>query len=85
MVTAPSEVKRAGWKCSRFSVLYFHWFPLLQKLYTFSNPVCIKAALKILGLPGGHLRAPYEEFTGQGYAELEQMMDEMGVIAKYGV
>lgn len=64
---------------------YFHWFPLLQKLYTFSNPVCIKAALKILGLPGGHLRAPYEEFTGQGYAELEQMMDEMGVIAKYGV
>ena len=63
---------------------YFHWFPLLQMLYTFSNPVCIKAALRILGLPGGHLRAPYEEFSGKGFAELEKMMDEMGVIAKYG-
>ena len=26
---------------------YFKWFPLLQALYTFSNPVVIKAALRI--------------------------------------
>ena len=54
-------------------------------LYTFSNPVCIKAALDILGLPGGHLRRPYEEFTGKGRDELERLMGEMGVIDKYGV
>ncbi len=64
---------------------YFKWFPLLQALYTFSNPVVIKAALRILGLPGGHLRKPYEEYTGQKLSELETLMGEMGVIDKYGV
>ena len=64
---------------------YTHWFPLLKMLYTFSNPVCIKAALDILGLPGGHLRRPYEPFTGKGRDELERLMGEMGVIDKYGV
>lgn len=64
---------------------YFKWFPLLQQLYFLSNPVCIKAALNILGLPGGHLRAPYQDFTGPHRDELEKMMGEMGVIDKYGV
>ena len=64
---------------------YFKWFPLLQQLYTFSNPVVIKAALRILGLPGGHLRKPYEEYTGQRLADLEKLMGELGVIDKYGV
>ena len=64
---------------------YFKWFPPLQELYTFSNPVVIKAALRILGLPGGHLRKPYEEYSGQKLADLEKMMGEMGVIDKYGV
>ena len=64
---------------------YFKWFPLLQALYTFSNPVVIKAALRILGLPGGHLRKPYQEYTGHKLQELETMMGEMGVIDKYGV
>lgn len=64
---------------------YFHWFPLLQALYTFSNPVVIKAALRILGLPSGHLRKPYQEFAGSKLADLETMMGEMGVIDKYGV
>ncbi len=65
--------------------LYFKWFPLLQELYTFSNPIVIKAALNILGLPGGHLRKPYQDYAGRHLAELEQMMGEMGVIDKYGV
>lgn len=63
---------------------YFKWFPLLQELYTFSNPIVIKAALRVLGLPGGHLRKPYEEYTGQKLANLEKLMGEMGVIDKYG-
>lgn len=65
--------------------LYFKWYPLLQQLYTFSNPIVIKAALNILGLPGGHLRKPYQDYAGRHLAELEQMMGEMGVIDKYGM
>ncbi len=64
---------------------YFKWFPLLQALYTLSNPVVIKAALRILGLPGGHLRKPYEEYSGENLRELESLMEKMGVIEKYGV
>lgn len=64
---------------------YFKWFPLLQKLYDFSNPIVIKAALEILGLPSGHLRKPYQAYDGSRLAELETMMGEMGVIDKYGV
>lgn len=64
---------------------YFKWFPLLQKLYDFSNPIVIKAALNILGLPGGHLRKPYQAYGGNRLAELETMMGEMGVIDKYGM
>ena len=64
---------------------YFKWFPLLQELYTLSNPIVIKAALNILGLPGGHLRKPYLDYQGPRYDALKRMMGEMGVIAKYGV
>lgn len=64
---------------------YFKWFPLLQELYTFSNPVVIKAALNLLGLPGGHLRRPYEDYSGERLERLRQMMTDMGVIEKYHV
>jgi len=64
--------------------LYFKYFPLLQALYQFSNPIVIKAALKILKLPGGHLRKPYLDLKGQKYEELAALMTELGVIEKYG-
>lgn len=64
---------------------YFKWFPLLQELYTFSNPVVIKAALRLLGLPGGHLRKPYEEYTGDRLEHLKETMTQMGVIEKYHI
>ena len=64
---------------------YFKWFPLLQELYTFSNPVVIKAALNLLGLPGGHLRKPYEDYMGTRLEHLEETMTNMGVIEKYHI
>jgi len=64
---------------------YFKWVPLLQELYRLSNPIVIKAALNILGLPGGPLRKPYEDYTGPNYEELKKILKEMGVVAKYGV
>ncbi|MEA4920164.1 MAG: dihydrodipicolinate synthase family protein [Clostridiaceae bacterium] len=63
---------------------YFKWFPLLEALYQLSNPIVIKAALKILGLPGGGLRKPYLEYAGPHYDALEKMLNEMGVVEKYG-
>lgn len=63
--------------------LYFKYFPLLQELYQLSNPIVIKAALRILKLPGGHLRKPYLELEGPRLEALARLMDELGVTAKY--
>jgi len=65
--------------------LYFKYYPLLQILYAFSNPIVIKAALKILGLPGGPLRKPYQELDGSKLDDLRRIMTEPGVIEKYRV
>ncbi len=65
--------------------LYFKYFPVLQGLYMFSNPIVVKAAMKMLGLPGGPLRKPYLELSGQKYDEFEALLKEMGIVEKYGV
>lgn len=64
--------------------LYFQWYPLLEALYWFSNPIVIKAALRVLGLPSGGIRRPYPELEGEKLTQLTQLMTEMGVVAKYG-
>lgn len=64
---------------------YFKYFPLLETLYEYSNPIVIKAALKVLGLPAGHLRRPYEDISADEYKQLEKVMIETGVMEKYCV
>ncbi|MDR0823311.1 MAG: dihydrodipicolinate synthase family protein [Endomicrobium sp.] len=64
---------------------YFKWAPLLSELYRLSNPIVIKAALNILGLPGGALRKPYLDYSGTHYKELKKILTETGVVKKYAV
>ena len=45
----------------------------------------IKAALNLLGLPGGHVRRPYQDYDGEGLKRLEKVMTELGVFEKYAV
>lgn len=63
---------------------YFKFFPLLRALYWFSNPIVIKAALKLLGLPAGGIRRPYPDLGENKLKELKQIMSELGVLEKYG-
>jgi 4-hydroxy-tetrahydrodipicolinate synthase len=64
---------------------YFRYFPLLRELYSFSNPIVVKAAMRILGLPVGHLRRPYRELDPQRTEALRRLMEELGVLDKYGL
>lgn len=64
---------------------YFKYYELLKALYWFSNPIVIKAALQIMGLPSGGLREPYQELTGERLVLLRNMLDELGILEKYGV
>ena len=65
--------------------LYCRYYPLLEALYWFTNPVVVKAALRVLGLPGGHVRKPHQDVFGEKYEQLRAIMDDLGVIEKYGV
>ncbi|MFZ5644607.1 MAG: 4-hydroxy-tetrahydrodipicolinate synthase [Bacillota bacterium] len=60
--------------------LYFKYYPLLKALYTLSNPIVIKAALKLMGLPGGSPRRPYPEYQGPKLEELKALMTELGIL-----
>ncbi len=65
--------------------MYFKYYDLMKAFYWFSNPIVIKAALNILGLPAGPLREPYQNLEGKKLEELHRLMDEFGVIEKYSV
>jgi 4-hydroxy-tetrahydrodipicolinate synthase len=87
----PEEAARYSREWTDMSVIeecrkeYFKWVPLLQELYKLSNPIVVKAALNILGLPGGPMRKPYQEYSGVHYENLKKVMTKLGVIEKYGV
>ena len=64
--------------------LYFYYYDLLKELYMFSNPIVIKAALKLMGLSNGVLREPYQELTGSGLESLRRILEKYNIIAEYG-
>lgn len=65
--------------------VYFKYYPLLKALYWFSNPIVIKAAYEILGLPSGGIRRPYPDLEEKYKKELTTIMADLGVIEKYRV
>lgn len=62
--------------------LYFKYYELLKTLYTFSNPIVIKAALNLMGLPSGRPRRPYPEYAGTKLVELKAMMEDFGILPR---
>lgn len=54
--------------------------PLMHQLFTTSNPILVKEALKIAGFPVGGVRLPLVDATDEQSAELERVMRQVGVI-----
>lgn len=71
-------------RMSECRLMYFQYFPLLKALYWYSNPIVIKAALKLLGLPAGGIRRPYPDLPPDRLNELKRIMEDLGVLKKYG-
>ncbi len=63
--------------------LYFKYLPLMSALYSLSNPIAVKAALRLLGLPGGAVRPPLVELAGDKLQNLATWIDKLGVKEKY--
>ena len=64
--------------------IFFRNYKLSSLLYHVTNPVAVKAAMGILGLPAGKPRLPLPEMSPERVEEMRRVMDEMGVLAKYG-
>lgn len=63
--------------------MYFRYLPLLRLLYTVTNPVMIKAGLRILGFKVGGCRRPLPDILPEKAVELERLMREAGIVDKY--
>lgn len=64
--------------------LVFKFFPLLAALYSRTNPIAVKAALRLLGLPAGHVRRPLLDMDESQTRDLEQLLHRLEVVEKYG-
>ncbi|MCL4489054.1 MAG: 4-hydroxy-tetrahydrodipicolinate synthase [Chloroflexi bacterium] len=68
---------------TRTRELFFKFLPLMSALYSLSNPIAVKAALRLLGLPGGPVRPPLVELAGDKLQNLAHYLETLGVQAKY--
>jgi 4-hydroxy-tetrahydrodipicolinate synthase len=64
--------------------LYFRYLPLLSMMYSVGSPVPVKTAVGLLGLPAGRVRRPLPDMAPDRVRQLQALMDELGVTAKYG-
>ena len=84
-MAAMSRPWRSFEDVERTRQLYFRYLPLLSAMYSLSNPVPVKAAVSLLGLPAGHVRPPLPDMNPERLSKLEALLTEMGVREKYAV
>jgi len=88
---APAEMAAMSrpWKSwedvERGRKLYFENLPLMEAAYSATNPVAIKAMVKLLGLPAGDPRPPLPAISSDKLKALEAVIDRLGLRSKYNL
>jgi len=65
--------------------LYFEYLPLMEAAYSATNPVAIKAMVKLMGLPSGDPRPPLPRIEGDKLKPLQDLMSRFVLTRKYGL
>jgi 4-hydroxy-tetrahydrodipicolinate synthase len=65
--------------------LYFEYLPLMEASYSATNPVAIKALVKMMGLPSGDPRPPLPRIEGDKLRPLEEVIRRFQLREKYGL
>ncbi|NWG02482.1 MAG: 4-hydroxy-tetrahydrodipicolinate synthase [Syntrophaceae bacterium] len=65
--------------------LYFKHLPLMEAAYSATNPVAIKAMVKLMGLPSGDPRPPLPRIEGEKLKPLEEVIRRFKLKEKYGL
>jgi 4-hydroxy-tetrahydrodipicolinate synthase len=63
--------------------LYFRYLPLMEAAYSATNPVAIKAMVKLMGLPSGDPRPPLPKIEGEKLKPLEDVIRRFKLREKY--
>ena len=64
---------------------YFECLPLMEAAYSATNPVAIKAMVKLMGLPSGDPRPPLPKIEGDKLKPLEDVISRFMLARKYGL
>lgn len=65
--------------------LYFEYLPIMEAVYSATNPVAIKAMVKLMGLPSGDPRPPLPKIEGDKLKPLEDVISRFVLTRKYGL
>lgn len=65
--------------------LFFEYLPLMEAAYSWTNPVAIKAMVKLMGLPSGDPRPPLPKVEGEKLRTLEEVIERFRLKEKYGI
>jgi len=65
--------------------LYFKYLPLMEAAYSATNPVAIKAIVKLMGLPSGDPRPPLPKIEGEKLRPLEDLIRRFRLKENYGL
>ncbi len=79
MVKAMVEEHEAG-RTQEATAVHLKLFPLFKGLFATTNPILVKAALRLRGFDPGGLRPPLIPATGVQEAALGKIMEELGLL-----
>ena len=65
--------------------IYFEFLPVMEAAYSHTNPVAIKAMVKLLGFPVGEPRAPLPALTAKQLQPLEEVIKRFELKERYGL
>ena len=64
--------------------LHIKLTPVFKGLFTTTNPILVKSAMRMIGLDPGSLRPPMLRATAEQEKKLEKVLKEAGIIEKVG-
>ncbi|MFH1758010.1 MAG: 4-hydroxy-tetrahydrodipicolinate synthase [Pseudomonadota bacterium] len=65
--------------------IYFENLPVMEATYSHTNPVAIKAIVKLLGFPVGDPRPPLPGLNAQQMRPLEELLTRLKIRERYGL
>ncbi|EHP86458.1 4-hydroxy-tetrahydrodipicolinate synthase [Methanotorris formicicus] len=60
--------------------IHYKLFPLMKVMFIETNPIPIKTAMNILGMPSGELRLPLCEMKEENKKKLEEVLRDLGLL-----